>query len=440
MRVPAQNAPSSASPASLYQAFVRRVQAVLEGNEALRMRQQRRLTAASYQHIQNIILASDGVLGAITVGFAGERRDVVSTELEPLNRSVNALTGRNKRATTIDTSSMGKDKDKDKDKEISEPPPLSMSMDGIAHRAGGRAAAAFARVACRELGYADMNGRHGAPLVTNCQGLANLLAELEQLDSSVANATADSALLLSHLCPELHGSGGTSGETTGTGGKDGAPQQQQPALCHNWLEVRDPPISDPSSTQLDWVQANAMANHKGVVLTEHVEGGFAGGIWKGKVGPIPESPSCSGSEDSVLRCFPHQMIMPLQPTPEPEPPQPDDKDGDNDDAIAHQGPVVGRQQWTRPCSQRILVGCSAAPTASGGTWVIGDQPVVSSSAGAMRQEEEEEEEGQGQLYMYGAKIFGDVGEAGPVNCSTGQPATELEIRTAVHELCWGTLL
>jgi hypothetical protein len=56
----------------------------------------------------------------------------------------------------------------------------------------------------------------------------------------------------------------------------------------------------------------------------------------------------------------------------------------------------------------------------------------------MRQEEEEE--GQGQLYMYGAKIFGDVGEAGPVNCSTGQPATELEIRTAVHELCWGTLL
>jgi hypothetical protein len=433
------------------------------------MRQQRRrLTAASYEHIQNIILASDGVLGAITVGFAGERRDVVSTELEPLNRSVNALTGhgRNKRATTIDTSSMGKDKgkDKDKDKEISEPPPLSMSMDGIAHRAGGRAAAAFARVACRELGYADINGRHGAPLVTNCQGLANLLAELEQLDSSVANATADSALLLSHLCPELHGSGGTSGETTGTGGKDGAPQQQQPALCHNWLEVRDPPISDPSSTQLDWVQANAMANHKGVVLqtqsgsasasdsasatasapasTEHVEGfGFAGpGIWKGKVGPIPESPSCSGSEDSVLRCFPHQMIMPLQPTPEPEPPQPDDKDGDNDDAIAHQGPVVGRQQWTRPCSQRILVGCSAAPTASGGTWVIGDQPVVSSSAGAMRQEEEEEEEGQGQLYMYGAKIFGDVGEAGPVNCSTGQPATELEIRTAVHELCWGTLL
>eukprot|EP01046_Picozoa_sp_COSAG06_P074543 COSAG06_NODE_22848_length_710_cov_2.464812_1_plen_167_part_10 len=167
MRLPAQNAPS-ASPASLYQAFLRRVQAVLEGNEALKQQ----LTAASYQHIQNI-LTSGGVLGAITVGFAGERRDVVSTELEPLNRSVNGLTGRNKRTTTIDTSSINTGKG------ISEP----LSMDGIAHRAGGRAAAAFARVACRELGYADIeNGRHGAPLVTNCQGLANLLAELEQLD------------------------------------------------------------------------------------------------------------------------------------------------------------------------------------------------------------------------------------------------------------------
>lgn len=140
---------------------------------------------------------------------------------------------------------------------------------------GGRAAAAFTRVACRELGFSF------APFVTTCEGMRQLLAALP------SNNTA----LLDTLCPE---------------------NADLDAECEDWLEVREPALAD--EHHLSWVRANALANHRGVLARGADEDGLPdwaalnASSWV--VGPVPESPSCGACEHSVVQCF--QAILPIE--------------------------------------------------------------------------------------------------------------------------------
>jgi hypothetical protein len=243
-------------------------------------------------------------------------------------------------------------------------------------RSMGRSAAAFARVACRELGY------EAAPVVTNCQGLAQLL---DALPHGLVNDTA----MLSELCPE-HGNDAES-------------------ECNSGFEVREPPIDDPENHQLDWVRANAeTTEHIGVVARAVYAEDLP--LWNRlqqfvSLGPVPESPSCDGSEDSVVRCFQHQMV------------------------IRHQL----RQTWTRRCNKRMLVACSNPSISASianqpkamhtGTWVVGDSAVDGSDAPRMLER---------------PKVFDDV--RGPLDCVTGELASDAEIRESIGDLCWGTVL
>lgn len=230
-------------------------------------------------------LPVEGILTPVTIGLDSERREVFATAGSPTERA--------DRSGSIDTN----------------PRRNSQSMTERIHAlAGGRAAAAFARVACAEFGFKD------APFVTSCQGLASLLDDLPYRPPDAIN-------MLGELCPEiqLHPESGSE--------------------CPNWLEVRDPPINDVANTQLDWLRAisrtsadddgfHAAPMHEVAKKNEQTD-------WRdlksfADVGPVPESPSCDGSEDSVLCCFQRQMII----------------------------PIARRKSWKRHCSRRIIVGCS----------------------------------------------------------------------------------
>jgi hypothetical protein len=230
-------------------------------------------------------LPRDGVLSSVTVGLEDQRREVFATSDSPTERSRD-------HAGSIDAN----------------PSHEAKTIAGRIHaHAGGRAAAAFAQVACGELGYRE------ASFVSTCQGLATLLDDLP--DGRPANATE----MLAQLCPDAAGS-----------------------ECPTWLEVRDPPLDDPSNTQLDWLRASLLTPVLAEAAGEMHLGPAAEFAyqtsptdWRGLaeftgVGPVPESPSCDGSEDSVLRCFQRQMIMPIE----------------------------DRRRWKRHCSRRLIVGCS----------------------------------------------------------------------------------
>lgn len=292
-----------------------------------------------------------GVFAAITVALNGERRPVFSTRFGPMDRRFDSEATIDTAPTTVSNTTLGR----------------------IFARSVGRSAAAFARVACRELGY------EAAPVVTNCQGLAQLLDSLPHM-----NGTA----MLSVLCPEQTSEHGTDIESE----------------CSSGFEVREPPINTSESSQLDWVKANAQkTEHIGTVArAAHVEDLP---LWNhlqqfGRVGPVPESPSCDGSEDSVVRCFQHQMV------------------------IAHKL----QQSWTRRCNKRMLVACSnpsesARPEAMRvtGTWVVGDS-VDDTAASRMLEH---------------PKVFDDV--RGPLDCVTGELASDAKIQESIRELCWGTV-
>ena len=300
------------------------------------------------------LLPTTGVFTAVTIGLNTERRQVFSTAAGPMDRSVVEAT------RTIGMSSAAGNV-------------TSLSPQ---HIAAGRAAAAFARVACREMGYS------AAPVATNCRGLAQLLDALPH--QATSNATKQ---LLAALCPELAHASSTSNETN----------------CPNWFEVRDPPIGNPANTQLQWARAYASnPEQKGTMFRAIHDSDLPS--WQhlqsfSQVGPVPESPSCDGTEANVTRCFQHQMMIPLKM----------------------------RQSWTRNCHQRMLVACSD-PTATMAvgeqkelqTWVIGDG------------------DGDGARALKGPTVFEKT--HGPVNCSTGILATREEIQRGVERLCWGTLL
>jgi hypothetical protein len=305
----------------------------------------RAVNSSLQQSLGSALLPKTGVFTSVTVGLGGERRHVFSTAAGPLNRG-------NETSGTINTS----------------------WVDGAGtpqERSGGRAAAAFARVACKEMGY------DRAPVVTNCRGLAQLLAALPPEQDT--NTTE----LLLTLCPDI---------------------AQSDNGCSNWFEVRDPPINDPENTQLDWVRVHAHKKGHAVVYRDEHSAELP--IWQhlqrfNKVGPVPESPSCDGSERSVVRCFQHQMMISSQM----------------------------RQSWTRSCGQRMLIACSGPksgvahlPTKQliSHTWVIGDS--TDNAASALRH----------------PKVFAAVN--GPLKCSTGQLATTEEIENDVASLCWGTVL
>lgn len=294
-----------------------------------------------------------GVFAAITVALNGERRPVFSTRFGPMDRRFDSEATIDTAPTTISNTTLGRI--------------FASSM--------GRSAAAFARVACRELGY------EAAPVVTNCQGLAQLLGSLPHV-----NDTA----MLSVLCPEQTSEHGTDIESE----------------CSSGFEVREPPIDNSESSQLDWVKANAQkTEHIGAVARAAYVEDLP--LWNrlqyfGRVGPVPESPSCDGSEDSVVRCFQHQMV------------------------IAHKL----RQAWTRRCNKRMLVACSnpsespsVEPEAmrATGTWVVGDS-VDDNAASRMLEH---------------PKVFDDV--RGPLDCVTGELATDAKIQESIRDLCWGTV-
>ena len=237
-------------------------------------------------------LPAEGVLTSVMVGYEGERRDVFATADSPMERSDHP--------GSIDTN----------------PSHNSQSMTERIHAlAGGRAAASFARVACAELGF------HEAPFVTSCQGLASLLDDLP-------DRSADATKMLAELCPEVQS-------------VDGAGKK-----CPNWVEVRDPPLNDVANTQLDWLRASVLTpvDTDGLHAAPVFEATGTNGLlpdWRdlksfATVGPVPESPSCDGTEDRVLRCFQRQMII----------------------------DIARRKLWKRNCLRRMIVGCSkpADPT------------------------------------------------------------------------------
>lgn len=308
-------------------------------------------------------LPSNGVFGSITIGLEGERREVFSTKYSPMERSLDAA------AIEISPSHTNA---------------TTGALSSRILRAKGRAAAAFARVACKELGYEE------APVVTNCQGLIYFVEDMQSENRAGSNTLSE---MLSDLCPEYR-------------------VGEESTECPNWFEVRDPPLSDSTNTQMRWVEANARTpDHSGEVAR------FAGNqklpTWQhsiDQVGPIPESPSCDGTEDSVIRCFQHQMVIPHKV----------------------------RKGWRRACSRRMLVACARPArvdatttrkqqtTSSGNTkhkttWVIGDS--VDSRAPSSLQH---------------PKIFQEVG--GPVDCRKGTLATDDQIEQGVQNLCWGTVL
>ena len=297
-------------------------------------------------------LPSTGVFAAIAVTLAGgEQRHVFSTRFGPMDRSHPDT------EAVFDTVAAA----------------ANTTLGGIFSRSVGRSAAAFARVACKELGY------EAAPVVTNCQGLVQLLAALP-------HQTVNNTAMLSALCPE---------------------HRLEESECPSWFEVRDPPINDPDNTQLDWVRANAYTKeHAGVVArAADAESLPQWGHLRqfSSVGPVPESPSCDGTEDAIVRCFQHQMIIPQKT----------------------------RQSWTRRCNRRMLVACSnPVPSESesewqGGTWVVGDSSTTTT-------------DNSPPSTLKHPKIFDDV--RGPLDCRTGQLASDADIQHRVEELCWGTIL
>lgn len=229
-------------------------------------------------------LPADGVLSSVTIGFEGERREVFATANSPLERS--DCSGSIDTNPSYDPNSMTK---------------------RIRALAGGRAAASFARVACAELGFNE------APFVTTCQGLASLLNDVPY---HVPNATK----MLAELCPEVQSADSASSE------------------CPNWLELRDP-LDDVHNTQMGWLRASLLTpvDDDGLHAAPVFEVADATRLpdWRNiksftNAGPVPESPSCDGTETSVLRCFQRQMII----------------------------PVAQRKLWKRHCSRRVILGCS----------------------------------------------------------------------------------
>jgi hypothetical protein len=231
------------------------------------------------------ILPVEGVLTPVTIGLDTERREVFATANSPTDRA--------DRPGSIDTNRKHD----------------SQSMtDRIHALAGGRAAAAFARVACAEFGFKE------APFVTSCQGLASLLDDLPY-------RPPEAVKMLGELCPEIQ------------------MYPESGSECPNWLEVRDPPSNDVTNTQMEWLRASSRtpADTDGfhAAPIHEVADIYEQADWRdpksfADVGPVPESPSCDGSEDSVLRCFQRQMII----------------------------PIARRKSWKRHCSRRIIVGCS----------------------------------------------------------------------------------
>ena len=469
-------------------------------------------------------LPTDGVFSSITVGLEGDRREVFSTVDPPTDRH-HPWSG------SIDTS------------------PVHIPADeaGRIHAlAGGRAAAAFARVACRELGYTD------APFVTNCQGLQQLLDRLPE-------RTASDKGMLASLCPELGttyvnapvpiwfevrdpvgtksqlnwmranvaavtcAAGYTSGWDLVTNGASTHQDDCCGPICP--ADTAAPPGSIPGVADADGSFHPGIRMHQGPYFQAAIDEGTRD-IWEGSllsVGPVPYAPSCDGSEDSVLRCFQNQMVLPMEdrrkwkrpctrrilvgcsgPVLDPDDPYQvaqslkiidvraavlDDlsgfevavfvrPDGKNVKQLALQVTLTGGQEgcadttfredrvmtslfpmshptkfqlqlapqcrkiWSpygynitarlyqcSGCSKpntladaRSVVGRLRRPTAGDGTWVIGDSVTSMSQPSQMEQ----------------PKIFSDTG--GLFNCTTGEAATDAQVRAAVERLCWGTVV
>ena len=301
-------------------------------------------------------LPKQGVLSAVSIGLDAERRDVMATAHGPAERaggdashSINAAPGRLHRES------------------------------GWTHsRANGRASAAFARVACRELGFAS------SPFVTTCAGLQQLLSVTNSSGTGASATDAATSGMLHQLCPEL---------------------QDPSAVCPNWLEVQEPNLD--SSLHLDWLRSSVLPNRRFQGVPFHLQPTDDGDVpdWRTinasdwAVGPVPISPSCGGSEASVMQCFQHQVIIPIEQ----------------------------RKAWVRPCAHRMIVACSAESASAPGTWVVGDSKTESTAGlgapSAIRL----------------PKIF--AGTDGPLGCASGNPAALAEIATATAgTLCWGSVL
>ena len=310
------------------------------------------------QHLQTTWqLPKSGVLSAVSVGLSDEWRDVIATTQRSTDRAYASTSG------SIDTV-----------------PDRRQDKSGWMHkRASGRAAAAFARTACRELGY------QSSPFVTTCMGLQQLLRQVEGGHSTTRNSSNRSTLrLLNQLCPEL--------EREWPGGD---------STCSNWLEVREPNLNN--KIHLDWLNASAAQNRQGAKFLSPPTDTADFPDWvtmnssSWLLGPVPMSPSCDGTEKSVMQCFQHQVII----------------------------PVEQRRAWTRPCKHKMIVACSTESPSLAGTWVAGEwrQDVGADGPSAIDY----------------PKIFSNTG--GPLDCATGKPATDVDIATATaRTLCWGTAL
>jgi hypothetical protein len=298
----------------------------------------------------------------------------------------------------------------------------------------GRAAAAFADVSCRQLGFKR------AVVVTNCQALFHMRRTLSN-DHDDANADwwADRRALdpetdvFLELCPEFRG--------------DGPEQRNSLAetMCPRWLEVAEKPLWRNSEMEA-WLRGNALNSLAPENFSLAYDSFFryhqmknATGNWTLDVfDPLPAMSSCSGVENDIRQCFWSQLQDRFQ-SRSSESRQPETR------------------PQTRPCVWKIVVGCtnehsntalaaaadavanaSAVPvSAHEGVWVLGDQP-EDLSLGSIGVE--------GNYYK--PKIFSHFD--GPYNCTTGQRVPESQIAkrkwnasassgSAAADWCWGRL-
>ena len=244
-------------------------------------------------------------------------------------------------------------------------------------RGKGRAAAAFAQVACRQLGY------RRAAVVTNCRALNNNHLTKKPHPDPWWDAHGKSLRELA--CPEVHAG------------------DKRTKTC-------------PSSHLVLLSQGDTLRQGMAVWLNHHVqfpwinESVYDMTQWRDWDGPMPTFSSCMGSETEVARCFQSQVQQARR--------------------------SYGQPERTRPCLSKVLLGCTnenSRPAREGsppytaeeeGVWVIGD----SKSDDVLSDE----------MY-WSPKIFTDVG--GPWNCTSGEPLTPEEIATATDATaCWGKLL
>lgn len=297
----------------------------------------------------------------------------------------------------------------------------------------GRAAAGFADVSCRQLGWKR------AAAVTNCQALYNMRFKF-QLDNDDANEdwwAARRALdpetdVFLELCPEFRGNGPKARNSLSR------------TMCPRWLEVADEPLGQTPKWEA-WLRVNALNNltpenfslaydsfFRSMPYTENA-GPNGKQVSPDFFNPLPETSSCSGAESDIRQCFWAQLQEMLR-----------------------NRSVDSPQAMVRPCTWKIVVGCTnehsntslvearaagtekvPLPSAHEGIWVLGDQPYDDGLTLGVDEN------------FWTPKIFTHFD--GPYNCSTAMPVPELQIAqrawsssakatNSAADWCWGKLL